>query len=201
MILPRRSALCFCFLVTFAAIAVAPPLQAQQLTLDFDPHHTQVEFTLGADFHTVHGTFALERGSIHFDSAAHKADGLIVVDAASGNSNNATRDRRMHREVLESDKYSEISFAPDRFDGQIPASGDFQLSVHGNFHIHGSDHDMILPVQATRDPNGITANLQFAIPYIRWGLKNPSTFFLRVSEQVNITIHTVVSITPVVPRK
>jgi hypothetical protein len=29
------------------------------------------------------------------------------------------------------------------------------------------------------------------VPYVQWGMKNPSTLFLRVSNKVEISIHTV----------
>ena len=177
--------------ILLLGIALSPALRAQELALGFDPNHTRVEFTLGGNVHTVHGAFTLKHGSIRLDQATHQAAGQIVVDAASGNSGSEARDRRMNREILESDKFSEIVFTPDRFEGRIPASGDFQLNVRGIFRLHGADHEMMMPVQAKRGPDGITAEIQFSIPYVSWGLKNPNTFFLRVSDQVEITIHTV----------
>lgn len=173
-------------------IALAPALKAQQLALPFDPDHTHVEFILGASLHTVHGTFILKHGSIRLDPATREATGQIVVDAASGNSGSDARDRRMNREILESDKFPEIIFTPDKFEGQIPASGDFLLKVHGIFRLHGADHELTLAVQANRSPEGITAAIHFSVPYVSWGLKNPNTFLLRVSDQVEITIHTAV---------
>jgi polyisoprenoid-binding protein YceI len=35
----------------------------------------------------------------------------------------------------------------------------------------------------------LTADTHFTIPYVSWGLKNPSTLFLRVNDTVDITIH------------
>jgi polyisoprenoid-binding protein YceI len=180
----------------FALGATAPlraPMQsgqAQQLVLNFDPSQTQVEYSLGATFHTVHGTFSLKSGSISLDPATGKASGQITVDAISGNSGNQGRDRRMHREIIESQKFTEIVFLPDRVEGQIPVQGDFQVRVHGLFRLHGSDNETTLDVQAQRKAEGIAATAQFAIPYVKWGVKNPSTFFLRVSDQVQITVHT-----------
>jgi len=178
------------FAVLFFALAAAAPLRAQQLVLDFDPSQTRIEYSLAATLHTVHGTFALKNGTISLDPATGKASGQITVDATSGNSGNQGRDRKMHREILESQKFSEIVFLPDRVEGQIPGQGDFHVTVHGTFRLHGSDLETALDIQAQRKPDGIAATTQFAIPYMKWGVKNPSTFFLRVSDQVQITVHT-----------
>jgi polyisoprenoid-binding protein YceI len=173
-----------------SAACLASPLRAQQIAFDFDPQHTQVDFALTGNVHDTHGTFALKRGNLILDSATGKASGQIVVDAASGDSGNATRDRRMREEILESDKFPEIVFTPDRVEGQIPQQGEFQLNVHGLFRIHGADHDLLLPVHAKRDPSGIAASIEFSIPYVQWGMKNPSNFLLKVSDHVDISIHT-----------
>ena len=174
----------------------AAPLGAQQLAFHFDPRQTQIEFTLGATFHTVHGTFGLKSGYTSFDSLTGKAAGEIIVDAASGNSGNDSRDANMHGRVLESSRFPEIVFLPDRIEGQIPAQGDFRLKVHGIFRLHGSDHEISLDAQAHRTAEGIALILQFSVPYAQWGLKNPSRFFLRVSGQVQVTVHTVARASP-----
>ncbi|MGC1684550.1 MAG: YceI family protein, partial [Candidatus Acidiferrales bacterium] len=139
-----RSRIFACLSILLLGIELAPDLRAQQLALDFDANHTRVEFTLGASLHTVHGTFVLKHGSIRLDPTTNAATGQIVVDAASGDSGSEARDRRMNREILESDKFPEIIFTADKFEGQIPASGDFLLKVHGIFRLHGADHEMTL---------------------------------------------------------
>jgi polyisoprenoid-binding protein YceI len=175
--------------IVFAA-CLAAPLHAQQFTFEFDAQHTQLEFVLTGNFHDVHGTFALKHGRFILDPASGSASGQIVVDATSGDTGNSTRDRRMHKEILESEKYSEITFTPDHIEGQIPAEGEFQINVHGTFRIRGADHELLLPVQAKRDKSGIAATMQFQVPYAQWGMKNPSNFLLKVSDHVDITIHT-----------
>ncbi len=168
----------------FAGVAFA----AQDVALQLDPQHTTINFTLGDVLHTVRGTFQLKRGALQFDPAAGKLTGEIVVDARSGQSGNGMRDRKMHREVLESDRYPEIVFRPDRVEGAVSLSGTSSVRVHGVFSIHGAEQEMIVPAEVKAAPGYWTATLHFAVPYVQWGIKNPSTLFLRVSESVDIDV-------------
>lgn len=173
----------------FALLPAAGGAFAQQSSLSFDPQHTTVNFTLGDVLHTVRGTFSLKHGSLHLDPASHKLSGEIVVDAASGQSGTGMRDRKMHREVLESDRYPDITFRPDRFDGSIDMRGKSSIRVHGYFNIHGSDHELTVPAEVNMSPDHWSATLHFAVPYASWGMKNPSTLFLKVSESVDIDLN------------
>ena len=47
----------------------ASTLHAQDMGVQLDPAGVQIEFTLSASFHTVHGTFQLKNGAIHFNPA------------------------------------------------------------------------------------------------------------------------------------
>ena len=108
--------------LALAGLAMAPPA-GRAMVLQLDPAHTSVEFTLGDVLHTVHGTFKLKRGNIDFDPATGKIGGEVVVDAASGDSGSTARDRRMNQKILESARYSDIVFAPDRVEGTVSAGG------------------------------------------------------------------------------
>lgn len=175
--------------IVFLALATITSV-AQDVALQLDPQHTAVAFTLGDVLHTVHGTFHLQRGSLslHLDPASRKLSGEIVVDARSGESGTSMRDRKMHREVLESDRYPEITFRPDRVDGSVLLQGKSSVKVHGIFNIHGSDHEITVPAEVEMTSDHWTATLHFAVPYVNWGMKNPSTLFLRVNESVDIDV-------------
>jgi polyisoprenoid-binding protein YceI len=168
----------------------AANLTAQQRTLELDPAKTQVHFVLGATGHTVHGVFQMRSGVINFDPASGAASGAIVVDAASGNSGTEGRDKKMDKDILQTEQYHDIVFYPKKVIGSVPNQGASQIQVQGVFRLHGSDHDltMVIPVQI----NGkeVSATAQFAVPYVAWGLKDPSTFILRVAKEVTIEIDT-----------
>lgn len=133
-------------------------------------------------------TFKLKSGVIHFSPETGKASGSVVVDATSGNSGSGARDRKMHKNILESYRYPEIVFTPDAVNGKIPAEGKTQVQVHGVFRIHGADHEMTIPFEVRNEAGQVTAATRFSVPYVRWGMKNPSTFMLKVNEAVDISI-------------
>jgi polyisoprenoid-binding protein YceI len=175
---------------TLAVLAIAASASGQETVLQIDPAQTKVEFTLGDVLHTVHGSFILKRGDLRFETSG-KATGELVVDAASGQSGSEARDRRMHANVLESGRYPEIVFHPDRVEGKIEAQGTSQVRLHGSFEIHGQAHEMTISCEVEGAGGQYKVTGTFNVPYVKWGMKNPSTLFLRVNETVAITIHTV----------
>ncbi len=174
----------FLFTTSFAVCS----MPAQDAAFELDPAKTRIDFTLGDILHTVHGSFKPKSGVGHFDLASGTARGAFVVDATSGASGNRTRDRKMHKEVLESAKYPEIVFKPAHVTGTLSPVGSSTLLVQGAFQIHGSDHPLTLSVPLHGNGGDLTGTLKFAVPYVAWGLKDPSTFLLRVSKEVEIDV-------------
>jgi polyisoprenoid-binding protein YceI len=163
----------------------------QSLVVQLEPENTRIDYTLGDILHTVRGTFHLKRGELRLDPATGAAAGVIVVDATSGDSGSQARDSRMHKNILESDKYPEITFAPDRVIGKLNSHGPSDLELHGMFTIHGSAHELTAPVHVEIDGDRVTATAKFPVPYVKWGMKNPSTFLLRVNTTVQIEMRVV----------
>jgi polyisoprenoid-binding protein YceI len=167
---------------------------AEQIVLSVDPAKSTVHWSVESSLHTVHGTFNVKRGTVSVDPATGKASGEIVVDATSGESGNNARDRRMHKEILESNQYSEVVFRPDRADGTIVAQGDSSLKLHGIFSLHGADHELNVSTQATLREGQWKGTAAFEVPYIEWGLKNPSNFLLKVKPVVDVQLDLVGSV-------
>jgi polyisoprenoid-binding protein YceI len=173
-------------------LAAGESIPSQPRSLVIDPAQTTVEFTLGSLLHTVHGDFRLKRGTLSFDPRSGRASGELVVDATSGESGSPARDKRMHAAILESAKYPEIAFRPDRVDGNVAPQGKSVAQLHGVFAIHGAEHEILLPITVDAAAGQYTVDGIFEVPYVSWGMKNPSTLLLRVSDKVEITIRTVV---------
>ena len=176
------------YILAFFLLTLSCSAQSQQSTLEFVPATTKVGLTLGDVIHTVHGSFILKRGTVHFNPETGEVNGEVVLDATSGHTGNRTRDKKMHKEVLQSDLYPEITFRPDHVEGKVAMQGASTVKVHGVFSIHGADHEMTLPIHLDMAQDHWVATTKFTVPYVKWGLKNPSTFLLRVSESVEIEV-------------
>jgi polyisoprenoid-binding protein YceI len=176
----------------FVCLLLLPSMvAAQQITVNLDPAQTKIQWTLEAVLHTVHGTFKLRSGSLTFDPQSGAASGEIIVDATSGESGNHSRDQKMHKEVLESQRYPAIIFSPTHVMGKVADRGTSNLQVQGVFHIHGANHDLTLSLPVEISGDTVKASTSFVVPYQDWGMKDPSTFFLKVEKTVSLSISSV----------
>ncbi len=182
-----RSALVRSALIV-GSLLFATSAVAQHQTFTVDPSASQVAWALGGNGHHVTGTFHVQSGSIDFDRTAHTISGSVIVAAGSGNSGEASRDKKMNKDVLDVERYSEITFAPQKYDGAIAPTGDSTIQVSGAFTLHGTPHDLTVPMQIHIDAGSLTAKTHFVVPYVKWGLKDPSVFILKVAKEVDIDL-------------
>jgi polyisoprenoid-binding protein YceI len=172
-------------------VAVPAILHAQDKTqnkLSLDTSRSEVHFTLTDTLHTVKGTFHLQQGDVTFDPATGHATGSILVDALSGKTGNSVRDHRMEKDELKAPDFKTITFAPTRFTGTFNPTGDSTLQVHGLFTLIGTPHEIDVPMQVQVSGDRIHAVGSFTVPYIQWGLKDPSTFMIKVEKEVHIEL-------------
>ena len=173
-------------------LASALPSYAQApanpaITLHFDPAKTEIHYEAGSALHRVHGSFALKGGELAFDPATGVAQGQILVDAASGHSNDKKFDARMQGEILESNKYPEIFFHPEKSVGTLKYDDEQHLTLIGSFNIHGGDHPLKVDTFVTVHGEQATAKTEFDIPYVDWGMKDASTMLMR-DKRVHVTM-------------
>jgi len=175
-------------ILAFAHLAVAA--ESLSGTLELDPAKTLIEFRLPGALHATHGKFKLAHGTISADLATGEASGSIVVDASSGDSGIGARDNEMRESILEAQKYPEIIFAPRHAIGKLEKDGQFQAKLDGVLTIHGARHEIVTEVQGRLVGNTLTAACHFSVPYVAWGMQDPSLFILTVAKQVEIDIAT-----------
>jgi polyisoprenoid-binding protein YceI len=145
-------------------------------------------FVSGVNGHHVEGTFHVQSGSIVFDPRTQKISGSVIVAAGSGNSGEPSRDKKMNTDILDTADFAEVTFAPGSYQGTIAPSGDSTIQVFGIFTLHGTPHDLTLPMQIHIDGTSLTAKGHFTVPYVKWGLKDPSIFVLKVAKEVDIDL-------------
>jgi polyisoprenoid-binding protein YceI len=182
-------------LIAFSSVgillAVGNPAFAQKaapIDINLDPAATAIHWTLGTTVHTVHGTFKLKNGSFRIDPATGNASGEIVIDATSGESADTARDHRMQSVVLESSKYPTITFRPTHVVGKVDLSAAGPVTVEGILNLHGQDHPMQMTVNLHPQAATVALAAHFAVPYVAWGLKDPSIAFFRTDKQVMLDV-------------
>jgi polyisoprenoid-binding protein YceI len=179
------------FAVLAFAVMLAPAASAQHQTFTVNSDASEVKMTLNTTHEVVAGTFHIQFGSIEFDRSVPKMSGSIVVQASSGKTGNDSRDKKMNKDILKVGQFATISFAPKAYNGTIAVSGDSTIQVSGLFTLLGTGHDLTIPMQIHIDGSKATARAKFVVPYVQWGLKNPSLLIWKAENDVAIDLNLV----------
>jgi polyisoprenoid-binding protein YceI len=171
-----------------AVVAFAAPAFAADKLLTLDPAGCTLAFLLDTTFHEVHGTMKVTGGSIRFDPATGAASGEITVDAVSAETGNGRRDKTMHGDILESGRFPKIVFKVERVEGPLPGSTPINLKLHGIMTMHGADHPMTLSASVRIEAGVARAEAHLTVPYVDWGLADPSFLFVRAAKTVEVSI-------------
>lgn len=170
------------------ACADAIPAGITQAVITLDPTLTRVDFTLPGSIHTTRGTFRLQSGTIAVDPQTGTAGGKIIVDASSGDSGDSLRDARMTGNILEAARYPEIIFAPEAASGHVDPQGAFDGIITGTLYLHGGHHPISMQTQGRVEGDHVNATANFTVPYVEWGMEDPSMLFLTVAKSVDLKI-------------
>ena len=170
------------------AVMLAPAALAQQQTFIANPDASEVRITLKTTHELVNGTFHIQAGSIVFDPRAARMSGSVTVLAGSGKTGNGSRDKKMKKDILEVEQYATVSFEPKSYTGTIAQAGDSAIQAAGTFTLLGTGHEITIPIDVHLQDTTATAKAHFVVPYIQWGLKDPSFLFWKADKDVAIDL-------------
>ena len=176
------------FTVFALAALLAPVALAQQQTFVANPDASEVKMTLKTTHEVVNGTFHIQSGSLEFDGSAATMSGSVVVLAGSGKTGNGSRDKKMNKDILEVEQHATVSFEPKSYAGAIAPSGDSTIQATGIFTLLGTPHEITIPILVHLEGTTATAKAHFVVPYIQWGLKDPSFLFWKADNAVAINL-------------
>jgi polyisoprenoid-binding protein YceI len=176
------------FAVFALAAVLAPAALAQHQTFVVNPDASEVKITLKTTHELVNGAFHVQSGSIEFDRSTPKMLGSVVVLAGSGKTGNDSRDKKMNKDILKVEQYATVSFEPKTYTGAIALSGDSTIQVTGVFTLLGTPHEITIPILVHLEGITATAKAHFVVPYVQWGLKNPSFMIWKADDDVAIDL-------------
>jgi polyisoprenoid-binding protein YceI len=173
------------------AVIFAPVALAQHQTFVINPEASEVKMTLNTTHEVVSGTFHIQSGSIEFDPSTPRMSGSVVVLAGSGRTGNDSRDRKMNKDILKVEQHATVSFEPKTYAGALAPLGDSNIQVTGIFTLLGTPHEITVPMLVHLDGTRAIAKAHFVVPYVQWGLKNPSFMIWNADNDVAIDLNLV----------
>jgi len=175
------------FAVAAGIVLLTAPAWSQQ-HYKIDPAASEVQFTVGASDGAVKGTFHVSSGEFTLEPATGAMTGTVTVDAASGESGNKSRDKKMTNAQMKAQTYPAVTFAPSKFTGEVKDGGNSTGQVEGSFTLIGQAHSITVPMNMHMEGGHFTATGNFVVPYVSWGMKDPSWFVMKVDKEVNIQL-------------
>jgi polyisoprenoid-binding protein YceI len=177
-------------LVKTLIVAIAlTTLPGFSISFELDPQQTTLAMTFGATLHRVDGSLKVREGRIDISDSG-VASGRIVIDLTTAQTGVARRDKKMHDKILESARFPLAVFTIERMDGTVNKVGASDIQLHGKLEMHGVSKQVSLPARVTSDGHRVSASGVLIIPYLQWGMADPSFFILRVEKQVKVTVRT-----------
>jgi polyisoprenoid-binding protein YceI len=184
------------FSLAVLALLLATSAAAQRRTFTANPSASQITMTLHTTHEVVNGVFHLQSGAITFDPANSTLSGSILVLAGSGTTGNSARDKRMNNSILLVDQHATVAFAPTSYTGTLAPTGDSTLQVTGIFTLLGIPHPITIPILVHLAGSTASAKAHLLIPYVQWGVKDPSFLIWKADKQVTVDLTLTGAVSP-----
>lgn len=181
-------------LVIALALSVAgSSLAAAKVTYEIRPEPKQVaEFHAEDTYDSFDGRTSRVSGTIMADAAAPSAATVeITVDLASLDTGVALRNKEMRELYLETGKFPAATFRSTSVAGpeSIQPNQPAEISVTGDFALHGVTRKMRIPIRVVLIPDGrVHATAHFSIKLGEFGIHVPHNVLVTVEDQVPVTL-------------
>jgi polyisoprenoid-binding protein YceI len=196
----RRRALALLVLAGLGSAAAAQP-RGGPLTLAIDPKASSLTFTIHRPGETIDGTAREFGGEVVFNPGDLSAESSVVlrVVAASLETGNRMRDRKMRNTHLEVARFPEIVFqstsikvAPVR---EETAQGAPQRKaiVEGVLRLHGVDRSLMVPAAIRYDNGTLTAEGSVNLTYSDHAIPIPRFLWLVMEDDIKVRFRFVAS--------
>lgn len=146
-------------------------------------------FLLDTFWHGVEGTTSVVSATLKSSSGDPLTDGRIevAIDAATLNTGNKRRDRKMKANHLETVQYPSIRFISRSDPRRALVSADSVfMEVRGDLTLHGVTRSVDATVEALKQVDGWLMKSHFVIRLSDYQIANPGTFFNKVRDELDI---------------
>lgn len=178
-------------LAALSAGTASPAAEPDVRVLRVDPAASRAGFELGATMHTVHGeSRALSgdvKGTFEPDGSV-RLEGRVLLAAASLDTGNSRRDRKMHEESFAVAGFPNIVFEPASLD---PPAGTSRQVLHGKLTIRDVTKPVTVDVFVSRTADRFTVTGGMDVALEDYGIPDPSVLLLRVAKSAKATFEIV----------
>jgi polyisoprenoid-binding protein YceI len=160
------------------------------------PARSTVRFDAQATGHTVHGISHQVSGKVIFDpeNLSRKAEVSFKVEAATLDTDNKSRDKKMRESHLDTARYPVIAFQSSKVAAIAPtlrAEETQEMQVTGTLALHGTEKQISFPVKAVRHGDELVVTGETSLKMTDYGIPIPGFLFMKVKDEVKVMFEVV----------
>ncbi|MCI0409159.1 MAG: YceI family protein [Acidobacteria bacterium] len=165
------------------------------------PTRSTVRFDADATGHTVHGITHQVSGWVSFDpeDLSRRAEVSFKVEAATLDTGNKSRDKKMRDSHLETGRHPVIVFQSSKVKAIAPTlrAGETQeMEVTGALSLHGTERVISFPVKAVRRGEELVVTGETSLRMTDYGIPIPAFLFMKVKDEVKVMFEVVATPSP-----
>jgi polyisoprenoid-binding protein YceI len=163
---------------------------------EIEPGSSSVGFDLGATGHTVHGRAGKLGGRVEVlgaDAGGFPLAGELRLEAASLDTGNGRRDRKMREQSLAVARFPEIVFAARRLsprEGGASGQDASAFVLEGDLSIRDVTRSVSIRVELRPEDGMLRVAGEVQLRWADFGVPDPSFLFLRVKPTLRVRFET-----------